>query len=264
MGEKKSFVLYNDMYDPIKQLSDEEAGILIKSVFEYHIDGSVKVLPPIVNMAFLFIKSHIDRDGEKYQNIVERNRKNGSKGGRPSLLSKEPKKPSGLLGNPNNPDGLFGNPKEPKKADNDNEKGNDNEKKKRVKKFIEENLIIDYFNSVTGKNMKYLPSSQTPIAAILAMGFGSAECEKVIDLKYREWRNNPDMQIYISIQTFFRKSNFEKYLNQEVIKPIEHEIRSTYVPETITEEEEAETKKLIEESGGISFKGKIKNVRVEV
>ena len=37
----------------------------------------------------------------------------------------------------------------------------------------------------------------------------------------------------------------------------------TYVPETITKEEQAETERLIKESGGMDtlFKGKLKNLR---
>ena len=51
--------------------------------------------------------------------IVERNKSNGSKGGRPkSENPKEPKEPTKLTG-------LFGNPKEPTKPDNDNEYDNE-------------------------------------------------------------------------------------------------------------------------------------------
>jgi len=100
---KNNFILYKDYKPHIDMLSDEQAGKLFKAIFEY-VDGRTKItLDPITNMAFSFIKNNLERDLVKYKNIVERNRNNGLKGGRPK--------------NPNNPVALLGNPKEPKEAD---------------------------------------------------------------------------------------------------------------------------------------------------
>ena len=160
-------------------------------------------------------------------------------------------------------------PKEPVNVNvnvNANVNGNVIKEKKGVKKYLIENSVIDYFNQVTGKHMKHLASSQTPIATILSLGFTVENCHSVIDLKYKEWCNNMDMQKYITIQTFFRQANFEKYLNQEVIKPPETKAKQRHVLETITEEEREEGNKLIEEAGGLGtlFKGKLKNIRAGV
>ncbi len=111
---KESFILYKSFYDPIKGLSDEEKARILDSIFSYHISGEVPEMSPVCQMAFSFIKSQFDRDDEKYQAIIHRNRNNGIKGGRPSKNPGEPKKPSGLIGTSENPG-------EPKKADNDND-----------------------------------------------------------------------------------------------------------------------------------------------
>lgn len=103
---KNNFILYKDYKPHVDMLSDEQAGKLFKAIFEY-VDGRTENdLDPLTKMAFSFIKSNLERDLIKYKNIVERNRANGKKGGRP------PKEE-----NPNNPSGLSNNPNKPKKAD---------------------------------------------------------------------------------------------------------------------------------------------------
>jgi len=110
---KKSFLLYIDSLIILDHLSDEQCGILFKAIRDYA-KGEDIVLDTMLNIAFLPIRNQIDRDMEKYENICERNRENGSKGGRPS----KPKKPNGLSGNPN----------KPKKAHNDTDTDNDTDK----------------------------------------------------------------------------------------------------------------------------------------
>lgn len=116
--ERNSFVFYKDWMEAIRDLPDDVRLDIYECVIEYATTGNIKGLKPMANIAFNFIKTTIDRDIEKYGAIVERNRRNGINGGRPTN-PKEPKKPSGL----------FGNPKEPKKPDNDSDivNVNDNE-----------------------------------------------------------------------------------------------------------------------------------------
>ena len=78
--------------------------------------------------------------------------------------------------------------------------------------------VIDYFNKKTGKNMRYMLSSREPIHARLSEGFTVDDCKQVIDIKYTEWISDDEMEKYITVQTFFRQTKFEKYLNQEAGK----------------------------------------------
>jgi uncharacterized protein DUF6291 len=80
--DKKSFVLYHSFYDVIKDMSDQDAGLLLKAVFEYHINNLEIELPPVLKMAFQFIKSQLDRDRVKYQATCEKRATAGSKGGK--------------------------------------------------------------------------------------------------------------------------------------------------------------------------------------
>lgn len=109
---KESFILYQSFYQSTKDLSDEKKGELYDAMFQYNAGVEVRELCPICQMAFNFMKTQFERDTEKYQSVVNRNRGNGAKGGRPRSNPEKPKIPSGLTGNPNNPE-------EPKKADTD-------------------------------------------------------------------------------------------------------------------------------------------------
>jgi hypothetical protein len=100
---KKSFIAY----------ADAEAGKLAKHLFRYVNDLNPEAPDKLTKMCFIPIKQALKRDLNRYESIIERNKINGSKGGRPKN-PKEPKKPSGL----------FRNPKKPKKADNDNDNDN--------------------------------------------------------------------------------------------------------------------------------------------
>lgn len=102
MNNKKSFILYTDVYDSIKELSIGDKAQLLDAIYQYVIEDKVPNLTPISKMAFSFIKREIDRNDDKWESIRERNVENGKKGGRPKN-PEEPKKPTGLSGNPKNP-----------------------------------------------------------------------------------------------------------------------------------------------------------------
>ena len=117
---KTSFLFHNGHYSAIQGLTFEEKGLLFDAICRYNFEGITPDLPPILGMAFGFMKVQFDMDSVKYEKICERNKSNGKKGGRPNDNPDEPKKPTGLSGNPKNPD-------EPKKPDNDNDNDNDND-----------------------------------------------------------------------------------------------------------------------------------------
>ena len=94
-------------------LTDEEAGQLIKAIFEYEDTGQTVTLDRSLQIAFLPIKNVLDRNKEKYEKVVERNKKNIEK-----RWNKEDTK---------NTTGKNGIQKNTKNTDNDNEHDNDND-----------------------------------------------------------------------------------------------------------------------------------------
>lgn len=99
--KKKSFLLYLDTLEILHKLTDEQAGKLLKAFLAYHSEQDLN-LDPMLDLVFFSFQAQFERDGIKYNTIVERNRNNGSKGGRPKNPI-EPKKPTGLSGNPSKP-----------------------------------------------------------------------------------------------------------------------------------------------------------------
>ena len=100
---KKSFILYCDYIHMFKKMPDDLAGKLIKHVLEYVNDNNPTTKELMVDVLFEPIKQQLKRDLQKYENVAERNRSNGAKGGRPKKHITQ-NNPVGLIGNPNNPE----------------------------------------------------------------------------------------------------------------------------------------------------------------
>lgn len=121
---KDSFILYLEQKQIFEMLTDEEAGQLIKAIFEYEDTGQIVSLDRQLQIAFLPIKNVLDRNKEKYEKVIERNKKNIEK-----RWNKKDTK---------NTTGKTGIPKDTKNTDNDNDHDSDNEydndKKEKSKK----------------------------------------------------------------------------------------------------------------------------------
>ena len=79
---KDSFLMYTEWGEQIAKLTDEQSGILIKNIFAYKTGGNAPEMDAMTEMCFSFLKSQIDRDSEKYDEICEKRREAGRKGGK--------------------------------------------------------------------------------------------------------------------------------------------------------------------------------------
>jgi hypothetical protein len=111
---KKSFILYCDQQGVFNKLPDEIAGKLIKHIFAYVNDENPPCDDLLLSIAFEPIKTQLKRDLVKYEDYIEKQSANGSKGGRPKKANETQKTQA-----------FF---QEPKKADNDNVTDNVNVK----------------------------------------------------------------------------------------------------------------------------------------
>lgn len=195
---KKSFILHLDSLEVLDVLTPEQTKELFLAFRDYHLGNEIK-LNGLMKAVFTPFRNQFDRDSEKYEIIVERNKINGCKGGRPKK-PKEPKKPTGLSGNPD----------KPKKADNDNDNDNDSKNDKNIFNFkkslldlgIEENIISEWLK--VRKNKK-ATNSKTAFEAIQKQiklsGISANECiRKSVEnswsgFKYEWIKNNSEKKV---------------------------------------------------------------------
>jgi hypothetical protein len=201
---KTGFILHLDSLAVLDELTNEQAGILFKAIRDYNL-GVEHELDFAMKMAFLPFKNQFIRDFEKYENTCERNKTNGSKGGRPKK-PKETEKTQVVL-------------EEPKKADNKNNNKNNNENNNIIVPFQERvNSFLNWFNSEFLKHEK-------PQAKFRTLNNQTeSNLKKLLD-KYttQEWSyafsNMIKSEWVIESKNatpdhFLRPANFEKYVNQ--------------------------------------------------
>ena len=76
-GERDAFILYKSHYEPISGLTDEQLGRLMRAIFQWQINGKADPEPgPDIAMAFGFIINQCRIDNIKYENRCEKNRNN--------------------------------------------------------------------------------------------------------------------------------------------------------------------------------------------
>ena len=78
---KKSLVLYYDIRQPLEALTNAERGRLLMAVLDYAEMGVVPDFRGRLLVAFSFIRASLDRDAEKYEQMVEYRREAGRRGG---------------------------------------------------------------------------------------------------------------------------------------------------------------------------------------
>ena len=71
MAKKDSFLLYTDQKAVIDKLSNEQAGILIKAIYNYVETGSLNTLDTTLDLVITPFITTIDRDKRKYEQISE-------------------------------------------------------------------------------------------------------------------------------------------------------------------------------------------------
>lgn len=121
---KDSFVIYTKYEEQIALLTDQQAGVLLRSLFCYQSEKTLPKMDDVVKMIFTVIRQQIDFDNQKYDEICKAKKAAGEKGaefgklgGRPSKRVKTTKTPQGVM---ETPQGLSETAKTPEsESDND-------------------------------------------------------------------------------------------------------------------------------------------------
>jgi len=138
---KKSFKLYYDSLDVLKELSDEQSGQLFKAIISYEKDGE-EILEGLMKAVFTPFKNNIDRANIAYKAVCERNKANGLKGGRPKPTGTHSVKVGNNLTQDN-----------PKEADKDKDKDKDKDTIAPI------NIISFYKDNISNLQAKVKESS---------------------------------------------------------------------------------------------------------
>lgn len=104
---KDSFIMQTKYEKHFRRLGEKRGYMLLMAIFEYEQTRIIPELNESIEDAFYFIKDDLDKAYDNYQKAVDRNKANGSKGGRPKTEKTQE--------NRKNPVG-FG---KPKKADSE-------------------------------------------------------------------------------------------------------------------------------------------------
>ena len=99
---RRSFLLHIDSLDVLDELSNEQAGILLKAMRGYHNDEEMQ-LDALTKIVFSPFKNQFNRDTLKYQTTCERRANAGSMGGKQKVAnaSKPKQKAAKLAENDN-------------------------------------------------------------------------------------------------------------------------------------------------------------------
>ena len=149
MAKKESFVLYTEQKAVINKLSDEQAGKLIKAIYEYVETGEMPELDNVLDLVITPFKTVLDKDKAKYEEVSKARAEAGSKGGKQKKETKakasKSKQKKQLQTKDSNCD------------DNDNEYDNDI-KKENIKKKYGENGNVKFTDEEYEKVKAYFPN----------------------------------------------------------------------------------------------------------
>ena len=110
---RDSFVLYAEYLENIELLSMEQRGVLITALMKYVSDQDPPDMDSATKMAFSFIRSRIDKDQRKYEEVCSKRAEAGKMGGRPkkpegfSEKQTKAKKANGFSEKQTNPDNEY-------------------------------------------------------------------------------------------------------------------------------------------------------------
>ena len=187
----KSFVMYIDNKKQVEMLSDDQAGKLLKALFAYAEYGErLETDDGMLQMAFSFIASTIERDFEKYQKVCERRADNARKRWEQRQKEEESKK-------------------QEQKQDTKQEP---EPEKKEDMHAVDIAEIVSYLNQKAGTCYRASTSSTVRhVSARLKEGYAVDDFKTVIDSKCNEWMKDEKMKKYIRPETLFGQK-FESYL----------------------------------------------------
>lgn len=204
---KDNFLLKKSHQEVFDSLPDEDAGKLIKGIFNY-VNTSDCKLDGLLKTIFIPIKNDIDKNEETYQKKCQKNRENIEK--RWNTKYEDIRTYTNVYESiPNDTDNNHISYITNHLEENKDNRGMEEEEKEETFKSI-----VDYLNQKTNSNFKATSRiTKEKINARLNEGYILDDFIAVIDNKVSEWLGT-EFEKFLCPETLFGPK-FEKYLNQK-------------------------------------------------
>lgn len=146
--------MYHSFFEPIQMLSVKDKALLLDMMFLYSSTGQTpEIKSQPLKILWATMRQQFDRDLLKYKNVVERNKNNGAKGGRPKKNNSE--NPLGYLETQEKQE-------EPKKADT-------------------VSVSVSETDSTTEKRMRFIPPTSQEVKEYVSVNNYSVNEKMFID-----------------------------------------------------------------------------------
>ncbi len=135
MADKKSFVMYMSWAKAISKMTDEQAGQLLKAVYEYQTNPDACPEDAGADLVFEIVKERLDEDNMKYQKTCDSRAEAGRKGNEKRWANNNESQNIANVANAINATDCDNNESQniANVADTDTEADTDNDKKKKEK-----------------------------------------------------------------------------------------------------------------------------------
>ncbi|MEK0369710.1 MAG: DUF6291 domain-containing protein [Nitrosopumilus sp.] len=162
MKDKKSFILYADQIELFEELSDEDAGQLIKHVLRYVNDLNPETSNPMVKISFIPIKQHLKRDLKRFESIKKKRSDAGKKSAELRAIARGevPTHVDSVPTNPTHVKSVQQTSTNPTVSDNDNDNDNVNDI------IINDKNTDDVFFTIESNIENYLKNYRTVTAVL--------------------------------------------------------------------------------------------------
>lgn len=210
---KKSFLLYADSIETIEELTNEEAGLLLKHILRYVNDLNPVCEDKNVRLAFIPIKQQLKRDLVNWETIKELR----SKAGKASAEAKKNKKEEEQ------------NSTESTHVEFVETESTQSTVTVTVNDTVinDSNLTVDWdgfreqFNSITGKRIRVVDEkSKKQIRARLKEGHDKDDLVTAIENCFNDSYHKETGYKYLTPEFISRPDKFQKYLNAPTTKKI--------------------------------------------
>lgn len=232
MADKKSFIIYFNWAQMLRDMPDPEAGQLIKGIAAYELGEEVSFDNPLLSAVFSMIRDKLDEDNEKYKERVRKLEENKKRWWEEKQKAQSTDRSladsnRSLPENNRSLTDLYSDTVTDTDTDTVNVTVTDTDtvtvtdvtnvtNNNKIRSPAEPNItaeVVDYLNQKLGTRYKAdTEKTRRLIRARIREGATLEDFRKVIDKKVKEWRGTK-LEPYLRPETLFG-TKFEGYLNQ--------------------------------------------------